>query len=194
MSKWGPYLQCPKKESIFFLNTIILKDIGRGGYSFVKLAKHRESGDKVALKITPREELSADEEVVINNEIRAMREVNHPNIVKLHDFDINWEYITRYGDARDVCYLALELCQGGDIFDWVAETGSFSDILSRFYFHQLIEGLGYLHGIGVSHRDLKLENILFNDKYDLKIADFGFASISLTNKTRRGTQGYTRFL
>ena len=104
---------------------------------------------------------------------------------------MNAEYKTRYGDVREVCYLALELCKGGDVFDWVAETGSFSDILARHYFHQLIDGLAYLHNNGISHRDLKLENILFNDKYDLKIADFGFASLQSLNRTIRGTQGYT---
>ena len=76
------------------------------------------------------------------------------------------------------------------MFDWVAETGAFSEKLARFYFQQLISGLEYLNSHGTSHRDLKLENILLDEKFNLKIADFGFASVKPRNSTFKGTQGY----
>lgn len=63
----------------------------------------------------------------------------------------------------------------------------------RTYFHQLVEGIEYLHNNGFAHLDLKLENLLFDKDYNLKISDFGH-SIKIRNDTRtlkgRGTEGY----
>jgi len=89
----------------------------------------------------------------------------------------------------------IEYCEGGELFDYV-EIGGFSEIVARTYFHQLLEGLDYLHKNGVAHRDLKPENLLFDKDMNLKIADFGFsASIdgrdgSGKMKTVLGTEGY----
>lgn len=80
------------------------------------------------------------------------------------------------GAKEPVIYIVLELATGGELFDYVATTGKFSEKISRFYFHQLIEGLDYVHQQGITHRDLKPENVLFDSKFNLKIADFGFAA------------------
>eukprot|EP01015_Nassula_variabilis_P019918 TRINITY_DN3417_c0_g1_i5.p2 TRINITY_DN3417_c0_g1~~TRINITY_DN3417_c0_g1_i5.p2 ORF type:complete len:263 (-),score=69.55 TRINITY_DN3417_c0_g1_i5:16-804(-) len=64
----------------------------------------------------------------------------------------------------------------GDFNDFVRKVGQFSEPVARYYFKQLINGLEYLHQNGFAHRDIKLDNLLLNDKLDLKIADFGFAT------------------
>jgi len=79
-----------------------LKDLGKGGYSYVKLAMHSETNDKCALKITLKEDITEDEANVINNEVSAMRELDHPNIVKLYNYNLNAEYISRSGATREV--------------------------------------------------------------------------------------------
>ena len=90
----------------------------------------------------------------------------------------------------------LELAKGGELFDYIAVGGKFSESVSRFYFKQLINGLDYVHSNGVTHRDLKPENILFDGFYNLKIADFGFAAPvdgrdgSGHLRTRLGTESY----
>lgn len=90
----------------------------------------------------------------------------------------------------------LELASGGELFDFVASTGPFSDQIARYYFKQLINGLESVHRKGMTHRDLKPENLLFDGDFNLKIADFGFAAPlagrdgSNTLKTVLGTFGY----
>lgn len=80
--------------------------------------------------------------------------------------------------------MALELCQGGELFDFIAQTGRFEEPVARYYFKQLLDGLEYLHNNGISHRDLKPENVLLDDQFNLKIADFGFASATAHNESR----------
>lgn len=67
-----------------------------------------------------------------------------------------------------------ELCTGGELFDYLVEKGRLSRAETRRVFGQLVLGLAHLHGMGVVHRDLKLENILLDERVNVKIADLGF--------------------
>ena len=85
---------------------------------------------------------------------------------------------------------------GGELFSYIQEEGPFSEPLCRYYFKQLIKGIYYLHSKGFAHRDLKPQNILLDENYNLKIIDFGFIC-SLQGKggtgfntSRVGTPGY----
>lgn len=70
----------------------------------------------------------------------------------------------------------LELAQGGELFDFVANSGRFGEQYCRAYFTQLVEALKFMHEHGVCHRDLKPENIMLDENFGLKVADFGFAA------------------
>ena len=62
------------------------------------------------------------------------------------------------------------------MFDYISEGGKFNEMEARYFFHQLIQALEFIHSQGYSHRDLKPENILLDKNFNIKIADFGFAS------------------
>lgn len=69
----------------------------------------------------------------------------------------------------------MELAKGGELFDFIAVGGKFSESMARYFFLQLMDGLEYCHRNKICHRDLKPENLLLDKDYNLKIADFGFA-------------------
>lgn len=79
------------------------------------------------------------------------------------------------GKEKEVDFIVLEICPGGELFDFVAVSGAFTEDQARYFFNQFMEGLLHCHNNGIAHRDLKPENLLLGKNYDLKIADFGFA-------------------
>ena len=76
---------------------------------------------------------------------------------------------------KKVTYIVLELAPGGELFYFLKDTGRFSESLARYFFTQLMEGLQYCFIEGISHRDLKPDNLLLDAHFNIKIADFGFA-------------------
>ena len=169
----------------------VLKTLGTGAFSKVKLARHTETNQMSALKIMKRDDSISDSFIqIVINEIDTMKNLDHENIIKLLDFSDSDKLIKEDGTSKDVFYMALELASGGELFDYIAQTGKFSEPVARHYFHQLIDALEYLHDKGISHRDIKPENVLLSDEFKLKVADFGFSSSKPINETRRGTESY----
>ena len=101
------------------------------------------------------------------------------------------------GSEKEILYVVLDLAEGGDLFDYVFTVGrGFSEPIARFYFHKLISSLEFMHENNVVHRDLKLENLLLDHNFDLKIADFGLSTTVESQYgdgvmyTRVGTERY----
>jgi serine/threonine protein kinase len=132
----------------------------------------------------------------INEELRVMEELHHENLIKLISVRQNALYTRKNGLSYRCFAIVLEYAAGGELFDFVAETGRFSEKIARTYFHQMMNGIHYMHEKGYAHRDLKPENLLLSDTFVLKIADFGFSCLlkgrdgSGVLKTRLGTEGY----
>jgi serine/threonine-protein kinase Chk1 len=102
----------------------------------------------------------------------------HPNIIEWFATgeDAVWKWI------------AMEYAEGGDLFDKIEADVGVSEDIAHFYFTQLISGVSYMHSKGVGHRDIKPENILLSDSGNLKIADFGLATLFEYNgKTKLST-------
>jgi len=124
------------------------------------------------------------------NEINVMKELNHPHILNLLNYSAKEKATKKDGSTLNVAYTALEYAEAGELFDYVAETGKFSEKESRYFFHQIIEALEFIHSHGYAHRDIKPENILLDKNFDVKIADFGFVTKDDVCHTRKGTFGY----
>ena len=88
--------------------------------------------------------------------------------------------------------MALELCIGGSIIDFIC-LRPFLARFSRYYFKQLLQALEYIHTNGIAHRDLKPENIFLDKNYDIKIADFGFAK-HINLKKMKSLVGTLRYM
>ena len=86
----------------------------------------------------------------------------------------------------------MEFVQGGLLFDLCQTMGAMGEDAGRFFLHQMLESVDYMHSRRVVHRDLKLENILVDDNLNLKLADFGFACYKNIDslKSYRGTMTY----
>ena len=95
-----------------------------------------------------------------------------------------------------VAYIVLDKIGGGELFDYVLNSGAFTVPQARYYLLQLLKGIHFVHSAGFAHRDLKPENIMLDDNYNLKIVDFGFASAiegrdgSGFNETELGSPAY----
>jgi len=87
--------------------------------------------------------------------------------------------------SRGVLYAVLELAKNGEIFDYLSANGRFPEPICRYYFKQMLNGLFYMNSLGYCHRDLKPENLFLDENFNLKIADFGFAT-ALSGKSGQG--------
>ena len=106
------------------------------------------------------------------------------------DADHNAVFVQANQKDQTIKYLAMEVWKYGDLYNWVVDTGVFDENLARYYFMQMVDGIGHLHSKGISHRDIKLDNVLLTDDYQLKIADLGLASEKATCSDLIGTDGY----
>ncbi|KAJ8433305.1 hypothetical protein Cgig2_012873 [Carnegiea gigantea] len=84
--------------------------------------------------------------------------------------------------STEVQYMALESCEGGELFDQITRKGRLTQDEARFYAAELVDALEYIHGLGLIHRDIKPENLLLSSDGHIKIADFG--SVKPMNDSR----------
>jgi len=123
------------------------------------------------------------------NEIRFAN-LKHKNIISCCSYEIERETIVN-DQIQKVSYVLNELAPFGDFFELLLNHKiKFDEVLLRTYFHQLIEGLEYLHSNGVYHLDIKLENLLLGEDFNLKIIDFDLAHLRGEIINERGTKDY----
>ena len=113
--------------------------------------------------------------VAVKKEFRIHQVISHPNIIKLLGSD----------EDEDNIYFMVEYAEAGELFDKIEPDVGIDEEVAHFYFHQLINAVSHIHSLGISHRDLKPENILLDDSGNLKLSDFGLATVFRhQNKTR----------
>uniref|UniRef100_A0A8C7Y1M4 non-specific serine/threonine protein kinase n=1 Tax=Oryzias sinensis TaxID=183150 RepID=A0A8C7Y1M4_9TELE len=147
----------------------LLKTIGKGNFAKVKLARHVLTGKEVGGKIKCIFLFLLQ----LFREVRIMKLLNHPNIVKL------FEVI----ETDKTLYLVMEYASGGEVFDYLVAHGRMKEKEARAKFRQIVSAVQYCHQKCIVHRDLKAENLLLDAEMNIKIADFGFSNeFTLGNK------------
>ncbi|KYR01871.1 putative protein serine/threonine kinase [Tieghemostelium lacteum] len=169
---------------------IMGKTLGRGNYGIVKLGTHVKSRLEIAIKIIYRDQMTEPEYLRCKREIEILKILNHPNINKL----------LNVLEKDDSMYIFMEYCTGGDLLGYINDKdkvaplnpllkdkvhikmGSpLSEEESRRIFTQISLGISHCHHLNIAHRDIKHKNILFDDKHNVKIIDFGLSNWSFQN-------------
>ncbi|TRY54142.1 hypothetical protein DNTS_034825 [Danionella cerebrum] len=128
---------------------------------------------QVAVKIIDKTQLNSSSLQKLFREVRIMKLLNHPNIVKL------FEVI----ETEKTLYLVMEYASGGEVFDYLVAHGRMKEKEARAKFRQIVSAVQYCHQKCIVHRDLKAENLLLDADMNIKIADFGFSNeFTLGNK------------
>ncbi|MCK9924970.1 serine/threonine-protein kinase [Frankia sp. AgPm24] len=141
-------------------------DLGRGGYGLVLAGQHRLIGRKVAIKILLDTSDDPDLRARFLSEARVLAELDHPHIVRIHD----------YVEHDGTCLLVMELLSGGTLKQRIA-AGPLSPETTCSIGIAAAAALANAHGHGVLHRDVKPDNIMFAGDGLLKVTDFGIAKI-----------------
>uniref|UniRef100_A0AAQ5ZI86 MAP/microtubule affinity-regulating kinase 3 n=1 Tax=Amphiprion ocellaris TaxID=80972 RepID=A0AAQ5ZI86_AMPOC len=155
-----------KDEAPHVGNYRLLKTIGKGNFAKVKLARHILTGREVAIKIIDKTQLNPTSLQKLFREVKIMKILNHPNIVKL------FEVI----ETEKTLYLVMEYASGGEVFDYLVAHGRMKEKEARAKFRQIVSAVQYCHQKHIVHRDLKAENLLLDADMNIKIADFGFSN------------------
>eukprot|EP01097_Dermamoeba_algensis_P001776 TRINITY_DN1673_c0_g2_i2.p1 TRINITY_DN1673_c0_g2~~TRINITY_DN1673_c0_g2_i2.p1 ORF type:complete len:478 (+),score=133.20 TRINITY_DN1673_c0_g2_i2:50-1483(+) len=146
---------------------VVEPPLGKGTFSTVYKAKNKATGEAVAAKIISKATTQKYQHF-LQREIEIMKDLNHPNIVKLDEV---------YEDENELV-LIFELVQGQELFKRVVARRRYSEAETRNVVFQLVLVMDYCHKKRVAHRDLKLENILTyfdGGKEIVKVIDFGLS-------------------
>lgn len=137
--------------------------LGRGTFAVVRLAEHKETCKKYAMKII---DPAKSEVAKIQQEIANHTKVKHRNIVDLHEAL----------DESGTWVMVMEYVEQGDLLEYIVSKTRLDDSEARRLFRQLVQGIVCCHEQGIVHRDIKPENILLNGDCDVKVADFGLSA------------------
>ncbi|XP_046759938.1 death-associated protein kinase 2 isoform X3 [Gallus gallus] len=151
----------------------LLETLGSGHFGVVRRCRERSTGAFYAAKFVKTRRCRGSrrglERVQVEQEVAILRDLQHPNIMRLHDLFT----------CRAEMVLVLELMRGGELFDFIAEKEMLSEEEAIEFLEQILLGVQYLHGRRIAHFDLKPENIMLQEKDvpkpQIKIIDFGLA-------------------
>ncbi|KAG2699292.1 hypothetical protein I3760_07G186600 [Carya illinoinensis] len=144
------------------------RTIGEGTFAKVKLAVDSTNGQYVAAKIIDKKMVTeSDLKCQVQKEIRTMKLLHHPNVVRIHEV---------LGTKTKIC-IVMEYVPGGQLTDKLSYAKKLEEREARKLFQQLIDAVDYCHDKGVSHRDLKPDNLLLDQWGNLKVSDFGLSAL-----------------
>ncbi|KAL7749487.1 hypothetical protein RI367_005041 [Sorochytrium milnesiophthora] len=149
-----------------------IKTLGQGTFGKVKLAEHKQTKQQVAVKIIDKANIKTPKQRnSLCREIRLLRLLNHPHILRVIDVVETSEQILIF----------TEYASGGELFDYIVQHKYIKEPEARVFFRQIVSAMSYCHQNSVIHRDLKPENLLLDADKRIKIIDFGFVNMYKTD-------------
>ena len=149
------------------VNYNFIKTIGEGTFGKVKLALHKPTKEQVAIKILEKAKIKNKKDLErIEKEIKYMKKLNHPNIVKIYEIF----------DDKDNYYISMEYVSGGELFNYIVKNKRLDENETSFFYSQIIHIIQEIHKHKICHRDLKPENLLLTQNKTIKLIDFGLSN------------------
>lgn len=157
-------------EALALRGYIVGAKIGQGSYATVHIADYKdpntEKHQRLACKIFDRDKAPQDFlEKFFPRELEILTKLENPHVIQVHS-------ILQRGPR---VFIFMRYAENGDLLDYVKKNGEIKEPYAKEWFRQMASGLQYLHSCQIAHRDLKCENILLSKRYNVKLADFGFA-------------------
>ena len=170
-------------ENDKFLNTLLddryqmMEVIGRGGMAVIYKALDTRLNRYVAIKIL-REDIATDPELLADftSEAQAIAKLTHPNIVAVYDVVSS--------PAAD--YIVMELIEGITLKQYILRRGALSWKEALHFSTQIAKALAHAHSKGIIHRDIKPQNVMILKDANIKVADFGIASLENRKREAQG--------
>lgn len=147
--------------------------IGKGGFCQVRLGVQKLTKEKVAVKVIDKFRLNSTEDRKrVDREIRVLKRLNHCNIIHM------FEAI----ETESKIFVVMEHANNGSLLDYVKSKRRLGEREACLLFQQILSGMDYCHHSKVIHRDIKLENLLLDEKNNIKVIDFGLSAIASHHK------------
>nr|XP_021486262.1 sperm motility kinase X-like [Meriones unguiculatus] len=166
---------CSSVEDPFNTYYKMMRTLGHGHFSEVKMAFHVPTVTCVAVKILRDKKYNA----IFNNEITIMKSLNHPNIIRLF----------HVVETAETAYLVMEHASEGELLRRILERGPLEEIEAQRIFTQIARAVDYCHDNRVVHRDIKATNILLDCRGNSKLIDFSLAVKVTPGQKLRGFCG-----
>ena len=190
-----------RKDSLILNNDVIISDInknpeimyekikklGGGTFGEVWLSRHKLTGKEYAIKIIEKSPYSDEKQLI--NEIKILKTLDHPNILKILEFHI----------SRNKIYIITDYCPEGELYDEIVKKKIFTEKEASFLIYQILQAVRYCHNMGIVHRDIKPENIMIshresNGLLHIKLIDFGTAKLFEEGDKHRSFVGSSYYI
>ncbi|CAG9333526.1 unnamed protein product [Blepharisma stoltei] len=159
------------------------RTLGKGAFGEVRFCTHKKTSARRAVKIFKKSDFFEENYMQrLLGEIEILKFLDHPNIIRAYEF---------FEDSEEF-YIVMEHCRGGELFEALVKWKRFKESDAAMIMKQLFSCLSYMHSKNIAHRDLKLENILFDEKSEglgIKLIDFGAAGYFSKNQELTGSFG-----